>query len=99
MSIRAQASGLGEEAGGLKPIALCGSQGVPRMCGMCTSVLNALRRYSTASTGVQTPSSTRASMPLSNAVSSGDIVAQRRGVTLSGHATTRPDHETTEVVA
>ena len=38
-------------------------------------------------------------MRISNAVSSGDIVAQRRGVTLSGHATTRPDHETTEVVA
>ena len=67
--------------------------------GMRTSVLNALRRCSTASAGVHTPSTTRASMRVSNAVSSGDMVSKQSGVTLSSHATIGRDHETTEVVA
>ena len=61
-------------------------------------VLNARRRCSTASAGVHTPSSTRASMRVSDAVSCGDMVTERRGVTLSTHAPIRPDDETTEVV-
>ena len=66
---------------------------------MCTSVLNARRRCSCASAGVHTPSRTRASMRVSTARSSGDIVAERTGVTLSIHASLGSDDPTTEVVA
>ena len=44
--------------------------------GMVTSVWSALRRCSTASAGVQTPLAARALMRVSNAVSSGDMVAE-----------------------
>ena len=66
---------------------------------MRTSVMIALRRSSSPSAGVQTPSFTRAWMRVNSADSPGDMVAERRGVTLSTHVRIEPDHETTEVVA